>query len=117
MVIMPREEEATKGKALEEPMIICYGRTYLRGLQDDLAKNSEDWKKEFIASLKRAFEGHKDEFISLDSNPNGRKYQICSIAWAIDEGLLEHTHTNNYTQSEVYRFSLTEKGKKEILGE
>ncbi|MBI5421447.1 MAG: hypothetical protein HZA35_04040 [Parcubacteria group bacterium] len=92
---------------MDEPAIVDYGYQYI-------GQNSvEEYRGVFI----RAFRNNRADFVTLDSNPRGQKFLAASVAWALQEGLLYNDCNEDDTQQVVSSFRLTEKGKKEILGQ
>ena len=73
-------------------------------------------KKEFRASLTRAFKDRRADFIVLDDNMGGQKFLAACAAWAIDQGWLYNDHNQGDGQCKVSSFRLTEAGKMTILG-
>lgn len=92
---------------MSEPEIVGYGRQFVKKYP------VQEYKK----SLIRAFKNNRADFIILDSNACGQKFLAAGVAWAIDEGLLYNDRNEDDTQQIVSSFCLTEKGKKEILGQ
>lgn len=92
---------------MDESEIVSCGRNFVDGYPVD----------EFRASLVRAFKERGADFVVLDSNPRGQKFLAACAAWAIDEGLLFNDHNEDDEQQKVSTFRLTEKGKKEIVGQ
>lgn len=92
---------------MEEPAIVSFGRQFLGDYSF----------QEYKDSLTRAFKAGQADFIVLDSNPRGQKFLAACAAWAVNEGLLYNDRNEDDTQQIVSSFRLTEKGKKEILGQ
>ena len=92
---------------MHEPAIVSYGRQFVASYS----------VQEYKDSLVRAFKNNLADFVVLDSNPRGQKFLSAGIAWAIDEGLLYNDRNEDDSQQIVSSFRLTEKGKKEILGQ
>ncbi len=92
---------------MEEPAIVTYGRTFIESYP----------VQEYRNSLVRAFRDRRADFVVLDNNPRGQKFLAASAAWAIGEGLLYNDRNVDDTQQIVSSFRLTERGKKEILGQ
>ncbi len=92
---------------MSEPAIVGYGRQFVNDYPVQAYKDS----------LIRAFRINRADFIVLDDNPRGQKFLAASVAWGIDEGLLYNDRNADDTQQIVSSFRLTEKSKKEILGQ
>jgi len=90
-----------------EPEIVVYGRQFID------TYTAQEYEDSFI----RAFRDHQADFIVLDDNPRGQRFLAASIAWAMSEGLLYNDRNSDDGQMVVSSFRLTEKGKKEILGQ
>ncbi len=92
---------------MSEPAIVGYGRQFFSNYP------VQDYKE----SLVRAFRNNRADFIVLDDNPRGQKFLAAAVAWAMDGGLLYNDQSADDAQQVVSSFRLTEKGKKEILGQ
>ena len=74
-------------------------------------------ESEYRDSFVRAFKEKRADYIIIDSNMNGNRFRAASIAWAVEQGLLYCDRESDGDQETVWSFRLTEKGRKEILGE
>ena len=94
---------------MDELAIVSYGRQFLNNYP----------VQEYKDALIRAFRNNRADYIVLEDNPSGQKFLAAGVAWAIDEGLLYNYNdrNRNNTQQVVSSFRLTEKGRKEILGQ
>ena len=67
--------------------------------------------EEMEASLHRAFVDKKADWIAVDSNPRGQRFLYASLTWALDEGLLYQSGTEEGDQMAIFQFRLTDEGR------